>query len=241
MGTAVRPERGQAGFPVRVRLPLPCPLPPASGTEARHGGGGAGTEEVVTENTPRLGSVWPEDAERSRAGEELGGRERRTAGSPLPARRARCPPRATSYPPPSPALTVDVTLGTPPCPRLQSALPCGWTGGGRRARTGPWQCPGEGTSLSSVCAPRDPQHRDGGGVCLPPALVAASPPSWPCRDSLVQTGRGPPLPGSELPGFSPRPAPNSFQKLNCQVKSRNKFLLLSLGLLRLTSLGGCQT
>lgn len=35
-----------------------CPPP---GTEARHLGVGVGVEEVVTENNPGLGSVWPRD------------------------------------------------------------------------------------------------------------------------------------------------------------------------------------
>lgn len=55
--------------------------------------------------------------------------------------------------------------------------------------------------------------------------------SWAhsARTIWFRRDRGPPPTGPELPGFSPRPAQKSFQKLDRQVKIRGSFLLLSLG------------
>lgn len=111
----------------------------------------------------------------------------------------------------------------------RSVCHCGWTSRERKPSTRLWKVPQKGDlPLQGVCTQNSlSQNRESGPFS---AHVPASPLSSHCKDRLVQTGKGPLLPGPELPGFSPRPAPNSFQKLSCQVQSSCKFLLVSPGL-----------
>ena len=86
-----------------------------------------------------------------------------------------------------------------------------------------------GTRLSKVCALRVSGTETGSEACFRLQSVPASLLGSLRKDDLVQTGRGPPPTGPELPGFSPRLAQKSFQKLDRQVKFRGTYLLLSLG------------
>lgn len=140
-----------------------------------------------------------------------------------------------SYPPPVSPFTLGATDNPPPAPTSSPVrLISGYSGGEPKPSTGLWQ--GHRRDLTpKMCAPRVPSvetGRWGGGVGLQSGPVPASLLGSHCKDSLVQTGLEPPTPGPELPGFSPRPAQNSFHKLGCQVKIRGKFLLLSLGFVR---------
>lgn len=146
---------------------------------------------------------------------------------------ARAGPRAlaglTSYPPPISALPVDVTLAIPLWLHLQSVQSAAWLDWwAAKSQDGSMAVPGRGDlTVQRACTQSSLAQRWGRGLI--PAQVPASPQTWPCRDVLVLTGRGPPIPGPELSRFSPLPAQDSFQELNCQVKSRTKFLLVSLG------------
>lgn len=141
-----------------------------------------------------------------------------------------------SYPPPVSPFTLGATDNPPPRPHLLSSALNLWIfWWGAKTQHGTMAGPQKGPDSQNVCtqgSQRRNRKMGGGGVGLQSGPVPASLLGSHCKDSLVQTGLEPPTPGPELPGFSPRPAQNSFHKLGCQVKIRGKFLLLSLGFVR---------
>lgn len=169
---------------------------------------------------------WRSERQRG-GGERLRISERRTAASPV-ARSGLWPPLMNFFPITdfsSRRMSLNLPVAAPSGRSV--CLPTKVVGGENPAPV--YGSATGGTRLSKVCALRVPGTETGSEVCFRLQSVPASLLGSLRKDDLVQTGRGPPPTGPELPGFSPRPAQKSFQKLDRQVKIRGSFLLLSLG------------